>query len=131
MISFFWYTFLCLLTFYLHYWHLLSNYKFLLLIQEIFHYFSTNNSPIITPITFLFFPFSNGLFNLKCQTLLQDFCNGISKYHLFLWIQWNCLYPYNTILVFQHILALHNYTKTHASLFYWFLILIDLNKQFY
>ena len=37
---------------------------------------------------------------------------------MFLCIQWNCLYPYNTILLFHNILALHNHTKTHTLIFY-------------
>ena len=36
--------------------------------------------------------------NLYCQILFQHLLQYLRKYHLFLCIQWNCLYQYNTIL---------------------------------
>ena len=40
-----------------------------------------------------------------------------------------CLYPCYTVLLFLHILFLHNHTKTHTILFYSVLVLIVLNGQ--
>ena len=56
------------------------------------------------------------------------FCNIIVNI-MFLCIQWNCLYPYNTILVFHYIFILHYHTKTHALMFYLILVLKVLNRQ--
>ena len=41
------------------------------------------------------------------------------------------MYQCNIILLFLDILVSHNHTKTHALLFQRFLILLDLNRQFY
>ena len=50
---------------------------------------------------------------------------------MFLCIQWNCLYRYNTILVFHYIFILHYHTKTHALMLYLILVLKVLNRQIY
>ena len=50
-------------------------------------------------------------FNLKCQILFQNLLQFLFKYHLFLHEQWNCLYLYNKVLHFYHILVLHIYTN--------------------
>ena len=58
------------------------------------------------------------------------FCNIIVNI-MFLCIQWNCLYPYNTILVFHYIFILHYHTKTHALMLYLILVLKVLNRLIY
>ena len=102
--------------FYLHILHLLSSYKCLLLIQQILSWFVPPNASFNNPITFLFFPLGNGLPNpwFEVSNQIQHFLQYIYKYHLFLCMQWNCVYPYNIILLFYHILVLHNQTKNHT-----------------
>ena len=39
--------------------------------------------------------------------------------------------PFDTILLFHHILILHNHTKAHTLIFYLILVLKVLNKQVY
>ena len=62
------------------------------------------------------------------KSSFKIFCNIIVNI-MFLCIQWNCLYPYNTILVFHYIFILHYHTKTHALMFYLILVLKVLNRQ--
>ena len=69
--------------------------------------------------------------NLKYQIFFQHLSQCSCKCHLFLSIQWNCLYPYNTVLLFHHIFVIHNHSKTHTSLSYSVLVLtvrINLKK---
>ena len=41
----------------------------------------------------------------------------------------NCLYPYNTSLLFHHTLVLHNHSKSHTLIFYLILQLKVVNRQ--
>ena len=68
---------------------------------------------------------------LFCQILLQHLLQCLYKYHMFLCIQWNYLYPYNTVAFFLHILVLQNHVKTHMLLFYLSIVLIDLDILVY
>ena len=52
--------------------------------------------------------------NLKHQILLQYVMQCLGKHLLFLCTLWRHLHPCNMILLFLHILVLHNHTKTHA-----------------
>ena len=54
----------------------------------------------------------------------------LHKYHLLLWIQWNCLYLYKVILLLHHILVLHDHTKTHILIFYLIMVVKVLNRQY-
>ena len=53
-------------------------------------------------------------YNLKCQILSQHLLQYLCKHHLFLCIPWNCLYPYNTTLLFHYIEVSRNHTKTYT-----------------
>ena len=68
--------------------------------------------------------------NLKYQTY-KTFCNGFINIICFLCMQWNFLYPYNTILVFHHFLVLCSHTRNLTLLFYSVLVLKVLNRQVY
>ena len=111
-----------------HYRHLLSEYKILLLIQTIFMTF-THTSSVITPKTFLFFPFGSG-HNLICQTLFHYLLQCLSKYHLFLYIQLNCIHI-TQLCFFIIFMVLHNHTKSHTLPFHLILILRNLNGWVY
>ena len=69
--------------------------------------------------------------NLKYQTLFQQLLQCLYKYHLFLCIQWICLFSYNKVLLFLYILILRNHAKTHILLFYSVLVLTVLKRQVY
>ena len=113
-VFFLWNTFLCF--FYLDGCCLLNSYMFLLLILKILSWFFHLN----------FFHYTNN-FLFFFQTVLS-FYNIFINIICFLSIQGNCLHTHNTIWLFVHMLVASNHTKTHSLLFYWFLILIDLNK---
>ena len=66
-------------------------------------------------VNFIFFKVT--YFLVKYQILFQHLLQCLFKYHLLLCIQWNYLYPYNTISLFHHILVLHNHTKTQTLYF--------------
>ena len=124
-----WHTFLCLLRFYLHYLHALSNYRFSLFIQQIF----PPELNFINPVTVFFshLVMVCSTHNLKYQTSFPHLLQCLCKDHLFLCTQWNCIYSYNTILLFHHILVLNNHTKTFPLIFYLIIVSEVLNTQVY
>ena len=71
------------------------------------------------------------IYNLKYQVFFELLLWYLCKYLLFLCRFLGYLYPLNTILHFLHILGLRNYIKIHTLPFWWFLILIDLNRLVY
>ena len=54
--------------------------------------------------------------NLKCETF-NVFCNVFINIICFMYTM-KCLYPYHTVLLFQHILVLHNCVKTYSFLIF-------------
>ena len=76
------------------------------------------SSCFINLITFYFFLLlmASLIHNLKSSFNIS--CNVFANIICFFHLQWNCLYPYNTVLLFHHILVSLNYTKTHTLLFY-------------
>ena len=99
----------------------LSNYKFLLLIEQIFHLIHL----LLIQLFFLFFPLDDLIHNF-----FLIFCNVFINI-IFLCKQWSCLYPFNTVWLFQPILDLHNPTKTNKLIFYLIPIFKVLNRQIY
>ena len=89
-----WHTFLCLLIVYLHYHHLLINYKFLLLIQQILWRFFNLIHLSLMQLLIYFFP--SAMFflvhNLKYQILFQHLLQCPYKYQMSLFIQSNCFF---------------------------------------
>ena len=96
------------------------------------HYFSTQVILHKSNHFFLFFLPVNGLIgNLKYQILFQHLLQYLRRYLLFLIELWSCMYSCCIILFFLHMSVLRNHTKTHALLFCWYVILLDLNKLVY
>ena len=116
--------------FYLHSYYLFSNYKLLLLIQQIILLPFLLIDLSLSQETFCFFllvavvPIHSLKYPILCQNLLQ--C--LYKCHLFLHGQRNSLYPFNKVFLFHHILVLHNHTKIHTLLFCFIIILINLSR---
>ena len=61
---------------------------------------------------------------LTCSTM------SLQLSFVFMWTV-KCLYPYNNVLLFHHILVLYNHTKTHKLQFYSDLTLINLNEEMF
>ena len=110
-------------------YHLLKNYMFSVSMRQFIPLFSHLVCLSLFQLRVLFFLdvmiflINNLMYPISFQHILQY----LRKYLLFL-----CrLHPCNIILLFLNILVLHSLTKTHALLFYWFLILTYLNRQIY